>query len=29
MGRFARVNPVTREIESSNVTVPISIIDLV
>jgi len=29
MGRFARVNPITREIESSNVTVPISIIDLV
>jgi hypothetical protein len=29
MGRFARVNPVTGKVESSNVTVPISIIDLV
>jgi hypothetical protein len=28
-GRFARVNPVTREIESSNVTVPVSIVDLI
>lgn len=26
-GRFARVNPVTREVESANVTVPLSIID--
>jgi hypothetical protein len=29
MGRFARVNPTTGKVESSNVTVPISIIDLV
>ena len=29
MGRFARVNPTTGAVESSNVTVPISIIDLV
>jgi hypothetical protein len=29
MGRFARVNPGTGKVESSNVTVPISIIDLV
>lgn len=29
MGRFARVNPTTGTVESANVTVPISIIDLV
>jgi len=29
MGRFARINPTTGKVESSNVTVPISIIDLV
>lgn len=27
MGRFARVNPATREVQSANVTVPVSIID--
>lgn len=27
MGRFARVNPATREVQSANVTVPLSIID--
>lgn len=28
-GRFARVNPITREVESALVTVPVAIIDLV
>lgn len=27
IGRFARVNPATRELESANVTVPIGIVD--
>lgn len=28
-GRFARINPVTRQVESSNVTCPVGILDLV
>ena len=28
-GRFARLNPVTRQVESSNVTCPIGILDLI
>ena len=28
-GRFARVNPATRQVESSNVTCPIGILDLI
>jgi len=27
MGRFAKINPVTREVQSANVNVPLSIID--
>ena len=29
VGRFAHVNPVTGKVESSNITVPVAIIDLV
>lgn len=28
-GRFARLNPVTRQVESSNVTCPVGILDLI
>ena len=28
-GRFARINPVTRQVESSNVTCPVGILDLI
>ena len=27
MGRFAKINPITREVQSANVNVPLSIID--
>jgi hypothetical protein len=29
MGRFARTNPTTGKVESSNVTCPVAILDLV
>jgi len=29
VGRFARVNPITRELESAQITVPTAIVDLV
>jgi len=28
-GRFARINPVTRQVESSNVTCPVGVLDLI